>query len=284
MTGGERCEFARAWFASRAIDAEVVLTAARGHAVELARSFSARGFDRVVAWGGDGTVNEVAGPLIGSRVVLALIRAGSGDGVARGLGVPADPDRALSAAIGGVTVRMDVGWAGSRHFLNAAGFGFDAAVARTFNQHARRGLSGYVSAVFTTSRSYRCARYSVKLDGVTFEGQYFLVAFANGREYGNGFVLAADADPTDGMLDVVLVAGGSAVQQAWRARRLLLSPSRPARGLTRRRVREAVVSASVLAGHVDGDAFDLDGPVTVRVAPRALTLAVPASSRRSAEE
>jgi diacylglycerol kinase (ATP) len=80
--GGRRCESAsdrvaaaRASLARRDLDADVVLTHGSGHATELARSFIARDFDRIVAWGGDGTINEVAGPLIQSRATLAMIAA-----------------------------------------------------------------------------------------------------------------------------------------------------------------------------------------------------------------
>src|SRR5262245_56752694 len=111
----------------RAID--VAITTGRGHGAELARAAVARGADRVIAWGGDGTVNEIAGPLIGSRTAFGIVPSGSGDGFARGVGLSRDPERAVAAALTAPARALDVGWLAGRHFLNIAGIGFDAVIA-----------------------------------------------------------------------------------------------------------------------------------------------------------
>ena len=80
--GPRRADVARRVLDAAGADAEIVLTRAAGDAATLARGFVDRGVDLVVAWGGDGTINEAAGPLIGSRVALGVIPAGSGDGFA----------------------------------------------------------------------------------------------------------------------------------------------------------------------------------------------------------
>jgi diacylglycerol kinase (ATP) len=114
------------------IAVEIALTAARGHAALLAADFAARGMD-VIAWGGDGTVNEAAGPLIGGTIAIGIVPSGSGDGLARGLGLPLDPAKALAAALTKPAHPIDVGYLADRHFLNIAGIGFDAAVGTRFN-------------------------------------------------------------------------------------------------------------------------------------------------------
>lgn len=253
------------------IEADVVLTTASGHAAALAREYVAKAFDVVVAWGGDGTVNEVAGPLIGSGSALAIIPSGSGDGLAKGLGLPTTPDAALHAAIGGPGGAIDVGYLGARHFLNMAGIGFDAAVATAFNRRKKRGGLAYLTGSVGTVWSYSTQRYQVQLDaGPSREHEQFLIAFANGRQYGNGMVLAPDADPRDGLLDVVLVSGGSPWRQIWRSRRLFFGRHKPAEGLERTRVRAATVSGEQLICHVDGETFETSGTLDVRVAAGAL--------------
>lgn len=224
----------------------------------------------MVAWGGDGTVNEVAGPLIGTRTALAVIPSGSGDGLAKGLGLPLTPDAALRTAIDGPDAAIDVGYLGERHFLNMAGIGFDAAVATAFNQRKTRGGLAYLTGSVGAVWSYPTERYRVQFDGQTREGELFLIAFANGRQYGNGIVLAADADPRDGLLDLVLVDGGAAWRQIWRSRRLFIGRNKPTAGLQRARVRTAAVSGERLICHVDGETFEASGTLAVRVAPRAL--------------
>jgi len=269
----DRRHTAGAWFAARSIHAEIEVTSHHGHAIELARTFVRNRVDRIIAWGGDGTANEVAGPLIGTNVVLGLVPGGSGDGLARGLDLPMNPEAALEIALGDSVIPLDVGWVGERHFLNVAGFGFDAAVAEAFQHRAGRGFAGYLMAGMGCLWSYRNATYELDLDGLASNEERFLVAFANGREYGNGFVLAADGDPSDGWLDVVVVGRGSTLQQIWRGRSFLLKKVMPVEGVLRRRVRQATVSGTALRAHVDGEPFQAPSRVDVRVEAGAIRLA-----------
>jgi diacylglycerol kinase family enzyme len=271
--GAERIAFARRLAARRDPAIDVVATTGAGHAAELARDWASRGYDRVVAWGGDGTINEAAGPLVGSGVSLGIVPAGSGDGLARGLGLQRPADAALTVALTRPARPVDVGMLGGRHFLNIGGIGFDAAVAAVFNARSKRGQAGYVYDSLTGVWSYRCRAYTVEFDGERLEGPRFLIAFANCREYGNGIVLVPNADPSDGQLDLALVAGGPALRQFWRARRLRWRPLAPAEGVRRARITAASVTGDVLQCHVDGQTFDATGRLDVRVRPGAILIA-----------
>jgi diacylglycerol kinase family enzyme len=268
---------ARRLAAATGAQLEGVATEAPAHAAALADGFARGGILRVIARGGDGTITEVAGPLIGTGVVLGIVRGGSGDGLARGLGVPRDPERALAAALSDPPSPIDVGWLGGRHFINIAGIGFDAAVAAAFNRRARRGPAGYVAEVWRTLRSYRCAEYTVRADDFTISGRRLLMAFANGSQYGTGLTIAPDADPSDGALNLVMAAEGPLLLQCWRARRLVWRRLAPARGIDRRLVRRAVVRGGRLICHVDGEPFETEGEFEVTLQPEALRIALPAS-------
>jgi diacylglycerol kinase (ATP) len=260
--------------AGRAIEiVEIAVTERAGHASDLSRLFVSRGADRVIAWGGDGTVNEVAGPLIGTRTSLGIVPGGSGDGLAGSLGLPRSREAAWRTALQAPARAIDVGFLGSRHFLSVAGIGFDAAAARTFNTRAMRGLAGYAAVVLPALRTYQCQRYRIELDGRAVEGSCFLIAFANGRQYGGGFVLADAADLRDGRLDAVIVDAGPAWRQIWRARRLAIGRRRPAHGISRTQVREATVTGDTLVCHVDGEPFETSGTLNVRVDPLAILVA-----------
>ena len=104
-----RAELAAALAVAHGSAVEVVVTTQAGHARELASSAARRGARMVVAWGGDGTVNEVASSLAGSDTVLAVVPAGSGNGLARELNVPLDPRLAFDAAMAGIDRRIDLG-------------------------------------------------------------------------------------------------------------------------------------------------------------------------------
>jgi YegS/Rv2252/BmrU family lipid kinase len=268
-----RVALLNARFDAGRLNGSVHLTERRFHAGEMARDAVARGAKLVIAWGGDGTINETAGPLIGTTTALGIVPSGSGDGLARSLGLPRDPADALTKALEGDVAPIDVGMLGSRHFLNIAGVGFDAGVAAAFNRRSKRGLGGYIIDGLTGVWSYRCRAYSIDAGGERMAGNHFLIAFANGREYGNGLVLAPDADPADGQLNMVVVSGGSPLRQLWRSRRLTYRRLAPAEGVRRLRVTSAVVQGEALQCHVDGQTFETSGTLDVRIKPRALNVA-----------
>ena len=121
--------------------------------------------------------------------------------------------------------------------------------------------------------SYRNATYELDLAGTASKDERFLIAFANGREYGNGFILAADGDPSDGWLDVVVTGRGSTLQQIWRGRSFLLRKRMPVDGVLRRRVRGATVSGTGFCAPVDGEPFRPASSVSVRTSAGAIRLA-----------
>jgi YegS/Rv2252/BmrU family lipid kinase len=271
--GDRRVALARAALNRYRINAEVVVTRKSGHALELSQALVAGGAERVVAWGGDGTINEVAGPLVGTKTALGIVPAGSGDGIACSLGLPLSTDRALETALTGGTAAIDVGFLGPRHFLNIGGIGFDAAVGRAFNARQKRGGLGYLTGGLAMAFSYRCLPYELRLDDEVWSGERFVVVFANGREYGNHIVVAPDADPSDGQLDVLVVSSGPVLRQFWRARRLLVRQRSPAEGLVRTPVRTASISGDELVCHVDGEVFETSGKVDVRIVPGGIRVA-----------
>jgi diacylglycerol kinase family enzyme len=270
--GDARAAIARRAMAASHRDAEVVLTRAPGHGAELARRFVAQRADLVIAWGGDGTLNEVAGPIIGTTTAFGIVRAGSGEGLARSLRVPRDPALALAAALGGPIARMDVGYFDDRHFLNVAGVGFDAAVGAVFNRRKRRGLLGYVTTTLSMIAGYELLQYGIGLGSDQITGRCFLIAFANGPQYGGNLKLSAGADPQDGWLDAVVIGDGPPLTQLWRTRHLLQGVKRSAAGIRHARVKEASVTGERLVCHVDGEPFETSGRIDVRIVPGALSV------------
>jgi len=256
------------------VKSTIVMTERRGHARELAQRLVEARCDSVIAMGGDGTVNEVAQGLIGTSVPLGILPCGSGDGFATGLGLTSDLERSMRIALTASPVAVDVGYVGDRTFLNIAGVGFDAAVATEFARRSTRGLVGYVQTGTRLAWSYAPPDYEVhwKAGGVeeARRGQKLLIGFANGPTYGNLAVLAPDASFCDGLLDVVLVSGGSPVRQFWRARRLFWNRRSRAEGIERVQVAHVTVRANPLVGHLDGEPFEASGELEIGVRPRAL--------------
>lgn len=192
------------------LDFEMTLTGEIGHAVELARSARAEGHRRVVAMGGDGTVQEVVQGLVdaaGNNVAgtLGIIPVGSGNDFAKMVDLPPDPVIAVQRLASGGIRRVDVGRTGSRIFTNGIGIGFDALVAVESRKIRRlTGLPLYLLAVLRTlALSYSTPAVHMALDDQAMSQAVTMIAIANGRCYGGGFWVAPQADASDGMLDVV---------------------------------------------------------------------------------
>lgn len=257
----------------------VVFTQGPGHGRDLARRAADEGADVVCAWGGDGTVNEVASGLVQSPAALAVVPVGSGNGFARDLGIPLEPDAALTIAVQGRTRVIDAGDINGRMFFNVSGLGFDAHVALVFaNQpRGRRGLSSYLMAGIREFFSYRAEACRITVDGVMIQSApILLVALANTRQWGNNVRIAPRARPDDGRLDLVVIAHGSMWGVCARGWRLWMGSCDRASGVVTRTFIEATITAERdLPMHIDGEPAGLTREVHVRVLPRALAVKVP---------
>jgi YegS/Rv2252/BmrU family lipid kinase len=261
-------------------DLEIAETRGPGHAAELAREAAQRGDDAVLAVGGDGTANEVASGLMGTRTALGIVPMGSGNGLARALGVPLRPEPALAALHTAVVRRMDAATVNGLPFLNVAGAGFDAVVGAAFHEHTRRGgrrgIFTYVRMGFRSMFTYRAEACRVEAADQRFEGRALLVTFANGRQYGAEALIAPGSRLDDGLLDVVVLEDAPLAELLLHAPRLFLG------GLERfRRYRRFPATRAVLTAdrpvpfHRDGEPEAPTPRLEVEIVPAALAVLVP---------
>ena len=265
-------------FEASGLSGEVHLTERRGHAAELAASAIALGVHTVLAWGGDGTINEVAGVLAGTSTTLGIVPAGSGNGFANELGVPRDPVAAIDVAITGRERQVDAGEIDGRLFFNIAGIGFDAVVAEQFNLSGtlgNRGMGPYVRIGVRETFRYRAGTYRVTLDGEEIVSNALVIAFANGREYGNRIRVAPQALVDDGKLEALVVEDRGPFARLWMARHLALGTADKAVGIRLRSIESARVECDQeILYHVDGEIGRARGPIQVRIRPRLLKVKV----------
>jgi diacylglycerol kinase (ATP) len=265
-------------FASAHVTGDVHLSLRSGHAGELARAAVATGARTVIAWGGDGTINEVGTALAGTNVVLSIVPAGSGNGFASEVGVPVLPEAAIDVALHGHDRSIDVGELAGRLFFNIAGIGFDAVVAERFNQQTigRRGMGPYVRIGLRETFRYRAARYRILLDGEELATNALLIAFANGREYGNRIRLAPHARMDDGKLEAMVVEDRHPFSRLWSGRHLAFGTADKASRLIARSIESArVESEGEMLYHLDGEIGRASGSIDVRIRPKALVVRVP---------
>jgi diacylglycerol kinase (ATP) len=176
-----------------------------GHATELAQKASVEGFDLVVAVGGDGTVNEVAQGLIGTNTPMGIIPMGSGNGLARELGISMNMHKSAQALVNGKNLELDVCKLNEQRFLCTSGIGFDAMIADKMSKAASRGFLKYVQLVIQESIFFKPLDVRMKIDGVIIEESVFLITFANASQFGNNAYIAPAASMTDGLIDVVVI-------------------------------------------------------------------------------
>lgn len=184
---------------------EIKFTDHRGHAAEYALQAVQEGVDVVVAVGGDGTVNEVARSLIHTQVALGIIPCGSGNGLARHLYIPMNPQGALRVLAECRIEALDYGRINGMPFFCTCGVGFDAFVSSKFAQSGRRGLISYIENTLREGMKYTPLTYELEVDGEVQQCEAFLIACANASQYGNNAFIAPHASMSDGLMDVTIM-------------------------------------------------------------------------------
>lgn len=191
------------------------------HATSLAREGVEQGYNMVVAVGGDGTVNEVVNGLMapGSEkagAILGIVITGRGSDLARTIGIPADYAEACARLAGERTMTVDLGFVEfyhegekrERYFVNVGGGGFDAEVAVRANRapNFMGGTIPYLSSLVTTLITYRNKPVRLIMDDQEpIEMVVNSVIVANCQYFGGGMRIAPDADPNDGLFDVITI-------------------------------------------------------------------------------
>lgn len=189
-----------------------------GHLGELAREAALAGAERLVVVGGDGSVNEVANGLAGLTRTpeLAIVPRGTGWDFVRSFGIPNDVDAAVRIAVEGDVRTIDLGrvayraWDGSDAeavFANVASAGMSGAIAQRANgtTKALGGKASYLWATFAVFAGWSAVRTRLTVDGEIRDGRMFDVVVANGKFFGGGMKMCPDAEPDDGLFDVVTI-------------------------------------------------------------------------------
>jgi diacylglycerol kinase (ATP) len=187
-----------------AIEPTIVFTEEAGHAHWLAKEAS-KTYQSVIAVGGDGTVNEVASAVVGSKAALGILPFGSGNGLARFLSIPMDTAKAIQTISQHQTEMIDAGQMNGKWFFNMAGMGFDAHISHVFAQKTKRGFITYFKSALQEIISYQSQSYHLDIDGITYDRQAFMLSFANSSQYGNNAHVSPKASVQDGLLDVCVI-------------------------------------------------------------------------------
>lgn len=249
-----------------------------GHAVELARQAAQEGIATVAACGGDGTVGDVARGLIGSRTALGVLPLGTGNDVARNLGIPLDLPAACEILLAGFARAIDMGEVNGLPFLNNTGAGFDSQVMKRMNSSGRlgRGSSAFLLAILRELPGFRPFSLTV-----TFDDQpammisAMMISVLNGPAYAGGIRACPDNLMDDGAVDVMIIKALSKPRLFALIPKVLAGRHRDHPAVLLRRVqRLEFVCDPIQPLTIDGD-LQGETPALVRVLPRCLRVVVP---------
>ncbi|MEA3335232.1 MAG: diacylglycerol kinase family protein [Chloroflexota bacterium] len=196
-----------------------VISEEPGHAIELARRGALAGRELIVAAGGDGTVHETVNGLMlaaneGAISTLGIIPIGSGNDFAAALGISSDLDEAAQTLVHGQKRLLDVGCVNGRYFSSQTGVGFISVVSMEAGKKSiLTGQLLYLAAILRTLGSYKLPTVNIEMDDGIIENKAILmIAVGNTHRMGGGFLITPEAQPDDGILDLVIVDAISTIQ------------------------------------------------------------------------
>lgn len=262
---------------ARRTGASVVVTERARHAHTLAAAALADGCSRIIAVGGDGTMNEVASALVNTPAAFGLVPCGSGDGLGRTLGLHGPIARALVVVEAGGTRLIDSGLADGHPFFAVAGLGFEAELAARFNRLERRGLARYLIAGLASYARAGSQEYRVGAGGPRQTLTAFTVAVANAAQYGNNVRIAPLARLDDGLLDLCALPKPSRLGLLPLLLRLVRGTIPGCPGMTTRQAERFVIERpSAGPIHTDGEVHAAGVTVEFSVRRASLRVIVPA--------
>ncbi len=252
---------------------ECVFTENHGHGSVLAAEAIKNGADILVAVGGDGTINEVASEVDGTDKLMGIIPFGSGNGLARSLGIPVGDVQAIRRINNFHVSKIDTGTFNGKKFFNMAGVGFDAQISSRFAENIKRGLINYIKIVFSEVSNYDCQDYHLTIDGKEYEFKAFMISIANSSQYGNNAHISPFASLEDGLLDICIVKPFPLYIFPALALRMFRKNSHKSNYLEIIQGRKIVITRSHEAAvHLDGDPFSMGTILNIGVNTHSLNI------------
>ncbi|MGD9047247.1 MAG: diacylglycerol kinase family lipid kinase [Anaerolineae bacterium] len=257
------------------LDFDLVRTERPWHAADLAQEAAGKGYEAVVAVGGDGTANEVLNGLMrakqatGETCTMGVLCVGRGNDFAYGMGIPPDLEAGCQVLARGQRRTIDIGrvvgglYPEGRFFGNGIGIGFDAVVGFQAARMTRlHGFPSYLVAVFkTVFLYYKAPLTAIEYDGQTLTQPSLMISVMNGQRIGGGFMMAPEGEPGDGLFDLCIVREVSRgrifglIPHFLRGTQMSQEPVRAGR------TQKIVVSAveGTLPAHADGETLCVEG-------------------------
>lgn len=249
---------------------DIAITQYKQHAKSIAIESAREGIDIVCAVGGDGSVHEVGTALIGTKCTMAIIPTGSGNGLARHLKIPLKTPQAIQNINAMHTICMDTGLANDKPFLGVGGYGFDAFIAKRFDEYHIRGFWGYTQLVYEEYFSYKPPKMKIILENEIIKGNFLLCSLANSSEFGNGFCISPKSDVRDGQMELVLLSKFSWWRTMGVIGRFFMKKIEGSRFISIHSFKKARIILEEPLAHYDGEPFTVRNEINVEIIPQSL--------------
>ncbi len=257
-------------------DYQILFTEFPGHAIELSRNAAQNSVDIVVAVGGDGSVNEVTRGILGTDTVLGIIPFGSGNGLAHYLHIPFQVGRAIHVINNGKIQEIDTLSVNNKVCVSIAGVGFDALVAKKYEEIKSRGFHTYFKIILQEYIKYKPKKYKLNIDGKKMEVKALFISFANSNQFGYNAYIAPHAEIDDGLIDVCIIKKIPLAQLIFLANLLFLKKIEKTKyiqiiqgkEIRLKRKKEKLVN-------IDGEYFKLSKKLHIEINHRSLKVIVP---------
>jgi len=244
---------------------EIRYTEYAGHAVEISKQ-SVGKYDIVTAIGGDGSINEVASQLAGTETALAVIACGSGNGFARTMKLPLDPEKAIKHLNTADFFPIDTCTVNDKFFISIAGTGFDALVASRYEQMPGRGFRTYFKAGFGSFFKYKEDEYTLYYNNTERKVRAFLITACNSTQYGFNFRIAPQAVVNDGLMDVAILHRPPLWRIPYTAAAILLGRAHRSKYIEIIRCSEITISGSTCGFiNLDGETVEDKGDLVFKM-------------------
>ncbi len=266
-------QLATTYIDTSAIDYKIVYTQYAGHLTELCRQYADQNYDVVCAVGGDGTMHEAANGLINSNTALCIVPTGSGNGLARHLGISLNLKQALQQLNNYHITSIDCIQFNNIYFVNVAGIGFDAYVAHAFANASKRGLSTYIKLCMRCISNYTPVTITLTTpNNDTTTATYFIVAIANASQYGNNATIYPNGKLTNGTMGITLVKPIPWWQIPIFITQLFTRKLTPNKYITMLESKTLTLTQSTNIAHADGEPLHNATNITCKVVPNALKI------------
>jgi len=243
------------------------------HATEIAKKLCNNGANIIVAVGGDGTVNEIGRALVNNTCILGIIPTGSGNGLARHLGIPQNVTKALRLLNSLNSRKIDSCTANDKFFINVSGMGYDGHIAHCFAKRKKRGMKTYLKLILSEWWTYSAKKYEIEIDGkCVFDGEAVQISFANGSQFGNNAIVSPESIINDGLIELCVLKPF----HSYEIPHLLLALATRRFHLNKRMkiisCSQAIIKSKHAKTHLDGEPKNLGDCLELKVHPKSINV------------